>query len=264
MHQAFAKTACNAALGRNWFSLSAAERDFLTLTSQINRFFVSPAALDTTLVPRGRQYKRCKFNVINFSRIRARPVKGQVTFRFISEILGEGKPYHETELFRYVASGNPIQRPWDPIVSGKRHRELLVIDAAEFEKYYDNVMALAESIKRHGFLDVELGDGPTERRLRRLHGGRKGRAVSVAIDEHGRILHHSKGHHRLAIARELAIDRIPVAVHFISGKYFRRCTGVHQLCSEQSLRSAIRDAADRAMSALEDKRCGAGTVVGAK
>jgi hypothetical protein len=167
-----------------------------------------------------------EFNLVRFARLKRRPLTA-VTFKFIHEIISEQRSYDQTTLFQRMKTGTFFVRQ----VQGQK---ILIDDDLKFKRYFDACVALIESIATYG-----LRASDTE-----------GSYISVAIDDHGQFLHATKGMHRLGIALELGIPRVPVTIRHISGPYFRRFFDWRCAVSDAylfgALRACVADAALRA------------------
>jgi hypothetical protein len=251
MHNAFAKSAVNRFLSRNYLPLTVEERLHFIAASGIGRFQVradSIAGAATKIKDAGDKAKPRNFykhNVINYEPLDHKPITGWVQFKFVAEIM-EGKPYSETELYKRFEQGETFTR----VVNAEPHRKRITVQSRDdFKTYYDNCVALIESIRKHGFLDIEHGDDSDAiRDIRNAHGDGRGTTIGVAIDDEGKLLHRSQGHHRMAVAHLLRIDRIPVTVNYISGGYFRAFSSTTDLLSERRFISVIYEAAQAAIA----------------
>lgn len=158
-------------------------------------------------------------NLINFIDFSGRvyPLDSHSTYPFIQDVVGGGLPYQRTALYREVMAG--------------REREKLRSEAA-FQSYYEKCMTLAASVRTHGVLDIARKNRHEETN------------ICVAISDTGELLHYKKGHHRLAIAHALGVERIPVNVSFISGEYLLRYTGGgrHPWKLRRAVQAAVADA----------------------
>jgi hypothetical protein len=251
MHRAVIKAATNTALSRNCLRLSVSERDYIASRAGIHKFHIMPGSITGLAVRADNEgyspesFTYFKYNLINYFPIKRAPFEGYPKFRFLSEIITENKPYHDTELFRYVKSGHAIDR----LVDGEVSKERIVISSEpEFIRYYETCASLINSIRKYGYLDLQYGDGEVIGALRSSRPA-KGTTIGLAIDQQGYLLHYTKGHHRLAVAMLLQIEKIPVAINYISGTYLERFVSRLDLCSEQRFAAAIKRAVDHAVGA---------------
>lgn len=103
-------------------------------------------------------------------------------------------------------------------------------DAGDVDKYFQNYADIAQSIKRDGFQsDLEnLND-----------------LIGVVLDRDGNFLHFRRGHHRLALARELGVEKIKVRILAIHPGFLVKVTQAPGNISEQ-LAAAVSSAFERA------------------
>lgn len=128
------------------------------------------------------------------------PFAHAIEYRMVFERYGCGLSWNETESYRvlmdYLNRGG--------IVFGCRTRE-------DLDRRLGYVDALATSIQRNGYLrssDIEEHGGPGVS----SSSNRDRDEVVVNISRDGDLLYHSLGRHRLALAKVLGIEKIPVLV----------------------------------------------------
>jgi hypothetical protein len=250
MHNAFAKSAVNRFLSRNYLPLTVEERLHFIAASGIGRFHVRADAITGAATKIARPDRRTpsnfyKHNVINYEPLNHKPISGWAQFGFIADILA-GKGYADTELYKRFEQGETFTR----VVDAKPHRKRITIQSRDdFETYHASCVSLMDSIRKHGFLDIEHGeDSDSIREIRNAHGDGRGTTIGVAIDDEGKLLHRSQGHHRMAVAYLLRIDRIPVTVNYISGAYFRAFSSRTDVLSERRFISVVQAAARAAIA----------------
>jgi hypothetical protein len=122
------------------------------------------------------------------------------TFDFVRETL-DGRHWSETTLYR----------------NGLRPE-------IDWPAYAERCRTLAESIRATGLMPYP---------------GRALQNICVYVDQTGRPLHFKRGHHRLAIAHALNLERIPVAVIGISAQHLRKFTPLWSLDKFGALKRAI-------------------------
>lgn len=254
MHPAIRKTIVNTALSRNLIALSLAERDYLIRGARIGSFRV-PAKAIRGVVGRTKtaaEFLRFKFNLINYDPITVRPSSTDPTYQFISEIVLEGRPSHQTTLYSKLVAGR------DGEEQPRKDRRRSISTASDFEAYYNSCLDLIDSIRVHGLVDVENNGGPLVEKLRQIRSVWPNRAgepnattIGLAICDDGALIHFTKGHHRLAIAQALDIGSVPIAINYVSGQFFRRYLEANCLFSERRFLNALEKAAKDAVARIE-------------
>jgi hypothetical protein len=247
MHKGVAKTILNALLSRNVLALGIEERKHLVAVSGLGLLYLPARAIQGRAVSgitARNEHHAFKYNLINYAPLRADPLEHDKRYRFIAEIL-ENKPYWDTELFRLYQAGEDIlravirdTRTVDGVLQKDARRS--VSSEEDFKAHHARVVALIDSIRTHGYLDVER-----DREFRRSN-RTGGTTAGVAIDDQGNFLHRIKGRHRIAIAHQLNIERLPVAINFISGRYFRRFLKPSCFVSEERFIAAMKTAVEAA------------------
>jgi hypothetical protein len=157
------KIAINALAGRNLLRLGLSWDEFSQLTEQANigrSIWLSPTSIVGIGIsgikgPRSRAREvasrilrrevggSSKFDLIRFCALKPIPHETRRTYRFIQDVIGENKPYWETALFQQVMDGRSIMR-------STPYGDLLIDDAEKFARYYEQCLALADSIRRRG------------------------------------------------------------------------------------------------------------------
>ena len=232
----------NVLSGRDVFRLLPAQRQRFVLSTSLDRPVLVPAK-SVRFGMTGRYRRRSM--VISFAETEKhlRPIASLPTFIFLDEIIRHRKDLQETVLYKQVMSGERVRRQHSS--NGQKHRGQLVTDD-ELVRYYERCMALTESIRRQGVIPL---DSPEGSKFRSSDGEDKD--IGVAIDEEGRIIHYRRGKHRLAIAQALGLNRVPVVVHFISGRYLLKFMRKRDLFMPGRLHAAICQAVDHAVAAAE-------------
>ncbi len=255
MHSAFAKSAINRLLSRNYLPLTAKERLHFIAQSGIGRFHVATASISGAATrpsePKSEASQKTKLDsqlykhtVINYSPVTSRPISVDERYKFLAALV-DGRSYQNTELYERFRGGEIVTR----VVDTKPFRTRITIQTEDdFENYYLSCALLIESIRKYGVLDLR-SDEPNEaiHALRNTHRDGKVSAIGVAIDGVGNLFHRRKGHHRLAVAKLLGVDRIPVTVEYMSGTYFRAFSSKTDLLTERRFVLAIREAATAAI-----------------
>lgn len=113
-----------------------------------------------------------------------------------------------------------------------KHRRTYLDSREKVEAFFQCFLDLLMSIERDGYRGEEAGDRP----------------VGVAIGRSGELLHHRFGHHRIAIARALKIQRVPAGVTFVHQEWLRRVMAG----SDKPLEIAVADAIQSAGTLKRD------------
>jgi hypothetical protein len=238
-----AKLRINTLFAKNLIALPLEEKDYAVKISNLDRFYVSAELISLTSKLEVKK-DRYWLNLINYTPISSRAITEHSTYTFIKEIFSDGKPWNETSLFQEVMSGRTIYRSINYNGVWKKHVRIDNIDG--FYSYYVNSMDLIRSIEQNGYIDVKHGDPDLIERFRSSQGGLAS-PVSLAIDHQGTLMHHTRGHHRIAIAKLLRISRLPGSVEFISGDYFHRFFCYSDLSTQDRFIDAVKRAVDYAV-----------------
>jgi hypothetical protein len=200
----------NALAQRNIFHLTEDEADAWWSAAGLRRtLWIDSAAIKKKVA---RKQKRDRNRGINFAPPGPMiPIEQHPIFLFVDEVVRQGAKYQDTTLYRSIQHGSTS--PALHVGPGARTR---LGSDADFEAYSSKCLALADSIARHGVIDVH---SPEWARLQTEPGERN---INVYIDDDGQVAHYTCGKHRLAVAKALNISRLPVEVYSVSGRYFRR------------------------------------------
>jgi hypothetical protein len=120
----------------------------------------------------------------------------------IHELFVEGTPYTETAQYAQML---------DRLARGERPKHFTSV--AEVDSYFHRLNEAYASIAAHGYRSqAELGTGTEDDEIR------------VYVDRNGE-LHKQwgSGHHRLAIARLLGIENVPVCIGGVHRQWVERC-----------------------------------------
>lgn len=238
-----AKLRMNVLFAKNLFALSLEEKDCAVRILDLDRFYVCADRISQTSLLKVNK-DRYWLNLVNYTPITSRAITKNNTYIFIKEILAEGKAWNETSLYKEVMSGRTIYRSIND--DGVWRKHVKVDNPKAFYSYYVNSMDLIRSIEKSGYIDVRHGDPDLIERCRSAQGGLAS-PVSLAIDNQGTLMHHTRGHHRMAIAKVLRLSRLPVSVEFISGEYFRRFFRYSDLFIQDRFIHAVKRAVDHAV-----------------
>ena len=238
------KLTLNAWLGCDMCQLSSRERQQIKMMPAFNRVLrISPRSFKFRMTGR-RTHNVVTFNRDHVDRI---PLVEFDTFVFVDEIVRQGLPYERTALYKKVASGK-LRKLMRPLKTAEDPRKWSSIQsAAEFKRYYDRCMRLAESIADHGIFDMST-DGRRAQALRFGHDEN----ILVAIDEHGELIHWRRGKHRLAIALALKLKDIPVKAALLSGHWMKAVAGSSRPLGPGGLSNAVA----LALKEAETRACG--------
>jgi hypothetical protein len=238
-----AKLRMNTLFAKNLVALSLEEKDYVVKIADLDRFYVSAELLSQTSKLNGKK-DRYWLNVVNYTPISSRAIMEHDTYIFLTEILVDGKPWNETRLFRDIVSGRTIYRSINDNGVWKKH--VKIDNPRAFYSYYVNSLDLIRSIEQNGYIDVRHGDPYLLERFRSSQGGLAS-PVNLAIDHQGMLMHHTRGHHRIAIAKLLQISRLPVSVEFISGEYFHRFFRYSDLSTQDRFIDAVKRTVNHAV-----------------
>ena len=200
----------NLFIGFDRYRLHEVQRERFKASAELDGpFWLRASNLDLTMIGRGRNPS----NVITFRGPEKKLSKlaDHPTFGFVDEIVREKRPYKETTLFTGLLAGRRMTRQYS--VNGKKHWRLIETES-DFVQYYEHCLALAESIKVNGLHAINSKDGA---RFTKSHGDDD--EIRVGIDANGKFLHCRFGRHRLAIAKTIGIEFVPVAIDFLSAQH---------------------------------------------
>jgi hypothetical protein len=236
----------NVLSGKDRFVLTREQRDQLMGMAQADvPVWVPPGCLQWSVT--GQRRKRSNFIHFEVAQKTVR-LSEHTTSIFIDEIIRQRRALEETTLYRIALS--PNGRVWRQISSeGVKHRVRL--DSEEsLRAYHARCIDLAASIARHGVMPMQSQEGADWRERDGEDGD-----VLVAIDENGRFLHFRRGRHRMAIAQALGVERMPVLIHVMSGRYLLRFLRRWEVLVPGRLERAMRAAIAHAV-AEANKRIG--------
>lgn len=231
------RVAVNVGLRRDLFFLYRPERTAVAAMCRLTTIELPPAAIERAL--RMREFRH---NVICFAPTEGftTPFCDHPTYVFLREVVIEGKDYNDTTMYREATEGGKVKRRRE---GGERVR---LTSDADFAIYRERCLALAESIARHGVIDIESPAGAAFRATPEDNN------LLVAIDESGAFIHYRRGRHRLALAQLLGTGSIPASIYFVSGSYLlahlpRRTFRFHTIAAAvaRSAESALSRAAVR-------------------
>jgi len=230
-------------------------RDFLTLSSNLSSLAGVPLTFVIPTQVVKRMLYRVRPNCIFFADLIGEGgvinVENHDTSKFIHEMVTQRKPYRDTTLYGQVMSGSMRRygsmRPYvnDQRTIGNIRKRNLKYDQ-DVRVYYDRYFSLYQFIRQHGLLDLHLWYGDRFE-------GKYDQHISVGIYHDGALIHWLKGHHRLAIVRELGMESIPVRVAAVSGRYLLSFLRPYRFLSLSSMFSAIRLAVDHAVTSAGGK-----------
>lgn len=148
------------------------------------------------------------------------PVAKSASHREIVEICETRHDFRNGPRYRKyadsIAIGNPVRR------------NRVTIDTIEkLDGYFAYYLALIENIEANGVVshaDLKLRQqtGWQHRLTRTLWQDLAERDIGVAIDATGRIVRHTSGRHRMAVALALGVERIPVEIRMVHAHWLAR------------------------------------------
>ncbi|HEX2257350.1 MAG TPA: hypothetical protein VHG92_11740 [Afifellaceae bacterium] len=223
------RAAINLLVGRECYRFTREERRALARTITLDRTFELP----TDAIGYAVRGKRRHHNVVYFddAKLPIQPFEAHPTFVFIDEIIRQGKGYKETALYADMHRGRRLWRQTGS--EGEKARIELGSDQ-QFDLYYARCFRLAESIQKHGVLDLRSSEAAGFRERDAFEDN-----LSVGINERGEFVHYRRGKHRLAIAKVLGVRLVPATGVFVSGKYLRKEIPIWKTLLPGRLPSAI-------------------------
>ena len=200
----------NLLVGDDRYRLRSVQRERFKATAELDGpFWLRASSLELTMIGSGRNPS----NVIIFrgperklSRLADHP-----TFGFVDETVREKRPYKETTLYAGLLTGLRMTRQHS--VNGNKRWSLIETEA-DFVRYYEHCLALAESIRDNGLFAISSKEAAP---FAERHG--EDGEIRVGIDADGKFLHCRYGRHRLAIASVIGIEYVPVAIDFLSAQH---------------------------------------------
>lgn len=134
--------------------------------------------------------------------------------KFVVEVL-RNIPLEDTTLYRNMSMSEVSRREIAICRGGKRVRVRLN-NHENLEAYYAKCQALISSVRKHGIKTLTPDEiFPDDSWF-------PDRNIGLAITSGGDIVHYRKGHHRLAIAQQLKLARVPVEVLLVSAEFLRK------------------------------------------
>jgi len=108
----------------------------------------------------------------------------------------------------------------------RKHRGIYLDSTEKINAYYTRYLRIIDSMRQHGYKpqkslrgsDVEIG---------------------VAIGRNGELLCIRKGHHRLAIAKSLGLERVAVSVRLIHHEWLYKCMEKTGKSPHESIRAGL-------------------------
>lgn len=145
--------------------------------------------------------------------------------------------------------GQHYQRYAERIADGKRvHRNRIALDTIDkLDSYFKYYLALIDDIEKNGILphsDLGLRDqtGHRHRWTRTLWQDLAERDIGVAINANGRLVRHTSGKHRMAIALSLDLPRIPVEIRLVHARWLQRQSEKLGLSPKEALLATLEEA----------------------
>ena len=152
------------------------------------------------------------------------PVGEDRNFLDIQDLIKFGKEYSKTMSFsRYVYE--IIQK-----IPQKNHLGNRFESRDNVEDSFEFYLNLIEKMRQEGYIKKDY-----------LNDGKKDSDIGVAIGRLGELIHFRKGHHRLAIAKQIGLERVAIAVQLVHPdwivKEMRAIKCEESLAIENGLRS---------------------------
>jgi hypothetical protein len=227
---ALLKLSANSWMRRDQFALSPLENHLVREAAGMDcSIWISPQLLHDSV----RQITPA--NVVTFAELAqlVRPVSGEPTIKFIDEIVRQRRPYKDTTLFREIESGK----------SRRKHvgNETVTLTTANFREYYEKCLRHVEFVASHGLR-------PWEKSTALSYDG----DIAALLSAHGELMFLRRGTHRLGIARALGLQRIPVQIFMVTGRYLADTADEPGWYLPWRLSAAIRRACTRTLPDLPD------------
>lgn len=154
--------------------------------------------------------------------------------------------YKNRENYR---EGRHYKRYAGQIAKGETvHRNRIALDTADkLDGYFEYYLALISDIEKNGVVPhSDLGlRGQTGRRhrwTRTFWQDFAERDIGVAIDADGRLVRHTNGKHRMAVALALGLPRIPVEIRMVHARWLARQSEKLGLEPKEALLATIENA----------------------
>lgn len=151
------------------------------------------------------------------------PLDRSVIHREVADVLASGDAFRDTEshaaLRERLERGNPAIR------------NMLPLDSAEkIDRYFEDMLALVASIRSKGYrrrpryngVDSAEAAMAATTPLRPLLVELTESEIGMAVDAGGRLVRVGPGNHRMAIARQLGLARVPVEMRLFHVAWVRR------------------------------------------
>ena len=111
-----------------------------------------------------------------------------------------------------------------------RHTQVYAEHLSGLEDSFEFYLNLIEKMRQEGYIKKDY-----------LNDGKKDSDIGVAIGRLGELIHFRKGHHRLAIAKQIGLERVAIAVQLVHPdwivKEMRAIKCEESLAIENGLRS---------------------------
>lgn len=150
---------------------------------------------------------------------------------------------------RNFREGPRYKRYAERIAKGETvHRNRIALDTADkLDGYFEYYLALISDIEKNGIVPhSDLGlRGQTGRRhrwTRTFWQDFAERDIGVAIDADGRLVRHTNGKHRMAVALALGLPRIPVEIRMVHARWLQRQSETLGLSPKDALLATLEDA----------------------
>ena len=148
-----------------------------------------------------------------------RPLQQHMTWSYVAEALAYAETGNDIHLDAIWQSG--LRNPHFRFIQENVRVSTRNWKREEAAAYLDRLIGLVRIVSANGQI-------PSPDDLQ----GRSARAddhIGAAIDQHGKLLHFRKGHHRIALAKQLAIPTVALTVHVVHSEWLRELLNISDL-----------------------------------
>jgi len=156
------------------------------------------------------------------------PVSEDRNFLDIEDLIKFGKEYSKSMSFsRYV--DEIIQK-----IPQKDHLGNRFESRDNVKESFEFYLNLIEKMRREGYI-----------KKNHLNDGKDDSDIGVAIGRLGELVHFRKGHHRLAIAKQIGLDRVAVVVQLVHSEWIKNQMRVNKCEESLAIEIGLRSLATR-------------------
>ena len=141
------------------------------------------------------------------------------------ELFEQQLPYRESAFYRRMLG--ELER--DGITHAPKLGSLAEVDA-----YFERLENLYRSMREHGF------------QRRSADRVQQDREITIRVGRDGSLIKSGEGTHRLALARLLRIERVPVVVDLVHSQWVKGCMRRFEAAPVQAVRAGLESLADAA------------------